>query len=107
MKFIICRASNYYDSPWEGAVKEPCRRTEHLWLKEHEREAWWAEGYNPRFEEPYAVRDVDCERWWINVEGLADLLNIIEQSGHGVVVDRDKGYVDNPLVITIYDSYLE
>ncbi len=41
------------------------------------------------------------------MDTLEKLIEIIETEGHGLVVDRNKYYVDKPLEIIIYDGYLE
>ena len=108
MKFIITRASGYEDSPWAGAIKETARRTEHQFsASTFFPKDWKASGYDHRIEGAYAARDVDAERWWINVDTLEELVAMIETAGHGLVVDRNKEYVDKPLEVTIYDGYLE
>ncbi len=108
MKFIIDRAECYEGPPLVGAVKESARAINKRWNTSlGEVEEWVRDGHNHRMEGKYSVKDVDRERWWIDVDTLEGLLDLMDASGHPIVVERDTNFTDAPMKITIYDGYLE
>jgi len=113
MKFIIDRASIYDGPPCKGATKESCQRTEYnsnpAYPHPERMLEWNNSGYNHRMEGRYHVREVDDERWWIEVSTLAELLSMVDPENDGIIVSANNSsrYTDNSLTITIYDSYVE
>lgn len=106
MWFRIETASNRDEKPCEKAIMKKgyivderiVDSPEKLGLRS-ERENWYDRGINHRVENGHIKRDLEIEDWYIEINYLHDLMELIEDCGYRLVIGNES--------IIIYDDYLE
>lgn len=106
MWFRINKASDVYEKPHNKAIMKKgyivderiVDNPEKLGIR-IERENWYKRGVNHRVENGHIKRDLEIEDWYIEINFLHELMKLIEDCGHRLVIDDEK--------IIIYDDYLE
>jgi len=64
------------------------------------REEWRENGFNHRTEGDFLVRDLEVERWFIEINSLEELITFAKEV-------NQEGIIFNDETIEIYDSYRE
>lgn len=114
MKFEITRTSIFCGeetAPCDGARREKYLRVDRRTVDDPMKnpyigESWYLKGKNHRIEDGQIARDLDCERWVIDIDDLSQLCDFLREHGDLVV---SVNYDSNPpcMSIEIYDSYRE
>ena len=114
MKFIIRRASSYYDTePCEEAIQEELKFTDTRNIDDPMKnkyigESWYTdEGYfNHRVENGKIKRDYMEKVWTIEINSLEELTNFYNKYGNIIIYKKND---DNECydTIKIYDSWVE
>ena len=99
MEFMVRRTSRK-TPPCDGAVKGPYVKTV-AWEGEA-LEAWRSRGNNHREEHGEPVRDLVEVAWFVEVDDLEALLELVPEAKNGLVLSQDGGFE-----IEIYDDYRE
>lgn len=106
MWFRISKASNLDEKPHRKAIMKKGYIVDERTVDSPEklgysidRRTWYDRGVNHRVENGHIKRDLEIEDWYIEINFLHDLMELIEDCGNSVVVDTEK--------IIIYDDYLE
>ena len=101
----INKASDLHKQPHEKAIKKKGYIVETRGWKsvdempEHWREEWYQRGINHRVENGCIKRDLEIEDWYIEINYLHDLMQLIEDCENDLVINTEQ--------IIIYDDYLE
>lgn len=112
MEFIISRTSVWDGQPHKRAHKRTLthldRRTWNT-LEEAGADKWGREflasGKNHRAEDGGVVRDIPCEEWVIEIDGIDGLLQLFREEGQLILQESDCKEI--PLGLEIYDDYRE
>lgn len=105
MWFRINKASDVYEKPHNKAImKKGYIVDARRWgsvdeMPEYWRKEWHERGINHRVENGCIKRDLEIEDWYIEINFLHELMELIEDCGNSLVIDNEK--------IIIYDDYLE
>lgn len=105
MWFRINKASDLYGKPHNKAImKKGYIVNARRWgsvdeMPEYQRKEWYERGINHRVENGCIKRDLEIEDWYIEINFLHELMELIEDCGNSLVIDNEK--------IIIYDDYLE
>ena len=113
MKFMISRTSMYGEKPCDKAFRDKYIRIDERTTDAPEKipvangksEWWYEKGSNHRVENGHIKRDFEDEAWFINIESLDNLSDLIEDYGRVII---QPAYTNNDILeMEIYDSYRE
>ncbi len=102
MKFLVTKTSDYrgLNRPCEGAKLESFTHIDRIYSK-YTGDKWFKEGKNHSVDGEYTIREVDVQKWFIEVQSFEDLITLQEKYGR-IIIDKDP-----VLSIEIYDDWRE